>query len=83
MELLINSELQTSRGLNQEMSIKRSCDIHWGPYYSSLLTIIAMFSSIINIPEDIEKNDTYQNQNAKAHHLLELFQSFDFILAYI
>ena len=64
MELLINSELQTSRGLNQEMrikSIKRPGDIRWGSCYASLLKIMVMLSSIMDVLEDIEKDGTYQD----------------------
>ncbi|XP_050217484.1 uncharacterized protein LOC126668322 [Mercurialis annua] len=77
--LLINGELQTGGGLNQEMSIKRPGDTRWGSHYASLLNIMAMFSSIIYVLEDVERDDTYQDQKAEARRLLEILESFDFI----
>ncbi|XP_050207452.1 uncharacterized protein LOC126656872 [Mercurialis annua] len=79
IESLINGELQTGRGLNQEVSIKRPGDTCWGSHYASLLNIMTMFSSIIYVLEDVERHGAYQDQKAEARRLLELLESFDFI----
>lgn len=70
--------------LKKEMSFKRPSDTHQGSHYASHFNIMVMFSSVIDVLEDIEKNDTYQDQNTDAQCILELLESFDFLFfAYI
>jgi hypothetical protein len=45
--------MSTGHGLNQEMNIKRPGDTRWSSHYSAIVSLIIMFSSIINTVEDI------------------------------
>jgi hypothetical protein len=62
VEELQNNEIFTSRGLNQEMNLKRPGDTHWSSHYGAIISLILMFSSIINALEDIVEYGLYSEQ---------------------
>jgi len=59
VEALQNNEIFTGRGLNQELNLKRPGDTHWSSHYGAIISLILMFSSIINAVEDIVEDDLY------------------------
>ncbi|KAL4600059.1 hypothetical protein ACB092_11G170800 [Castanea dentata] len=65
IEALKNNEISTIRGLNQEMSLKRPGDTCWSSHYGALVTLIHMFSSVID--------------SVEANILICLLQTFEFI----
>ena len=52
-EALNLGELKSGQGLNQETSLKRVGDTCWGSHYRTILNLILMFSSIVNVLEMI------------------------------
>ncbi|GAV82286.1 Dimer_Tnp_hAT domain-containing protein, partial [Cephalotus follicularis] len=67
-EALRNGELTSGRGLNQETSLKRACDARWGSHYGTPLNLITMFSSIIDVLENIaddELNNRFDEMNTE------------------
>jgi hypothetical protein len=69
------------RGLNQEIVLSRPGDTHWGSHYQSLIRLITMFSSIVDVIEDIVE-DPSSDSNEEAPILLDALQTFDFALGY-
>jgi hypothetical protein len=59
VEAVQNNEISTSRGLNQEMNLKRLRDTRWSSHYGAIISLILIFSSIINAVEDIVEDDLY------------------------
>ncbi|XP_075651588.1 uncharacterized protein LOC142622058 [Castanea sativa] len=47
-------ELESGQGLNQETSLKRAGDTHWGSHYRTILNLILMFSSTVDMMRDDE-----------------------------
>ena len=72
IEALKNNEISTGRGLNQEMSLKRSGDTRWSSHYGVLVNLIHMFSSVIDVIETIIEDGLDSNQSAKANILIGL-----------
>ncbi|CAN1149252.1 Zinc finger MYM-type protein 1 [Linum perenne] len=48
-----NGELETGRGLNQEMSLKRPCETRWGSHFGTLVNLASIFSSVIEVLDDM------------------------------
>ncbi|XP_039134155.1 uncharacterized protein LOC120271531 [Dioscorea cayenensis subsp. rotundata] len=48
-EALKNDELASGKGLNQEISLKRASDTRWGSHYGTLLNLIILFLSVIDV----------------------------------
>ena len=79
IEALKNNEISTGRGLNQEMSLKRSGDTHWSSHYGVLVNLIHMFSSVIDVIETIIEDGLDSNQRAEENILIGLLETFEFV----
>ncbi|XP_039142002.1 LOW QUALITY PROTEIN: zinc finger MYM-type protein 1-like [Dioscorea cayenensis subsp. rotundata] len=78
-EALKNDELASGKGLNQEISLKRAGDTRWGSHYGTLLNLIILFPSVIDVLENVGENGLNSEQRVEAQFLLQMLQSFDFI----
>ncbi|XP_057803103.1 uncharacterized protein LOC131018393 [Salvia miltiorrhiza] len=72
-------ELESGSGLNQEVGLKRPGDTRWGSHYKTLLNIINIFPTIVEVLEMIGKNASCSEDRIKAQAILYSFESFDFI----
>ncbi|KDO39207.1 hypothetical protein CISIN_1g040941mg [Citrus sinensis] len=82
VEALDDGELSSGRGLNQEVTLKRSVDTCWSSHYGTLLSIITMFPYIIYVLEIISNEENYE-QRFQATMLLKCMQSFDFGFSFL
>ncbi|XP_070672078.1 uncharacterized protein [Malus domestica] len=78
MKALENDSLMTGRGLNQETSLKCVEATRWNSHYGTLISLITMFSSVVNVLEMIVDDNT-NDSVAKANRLLNDIQSFEFV----
>ncbi|KAK3200719.1 hypothetical protein Dsin_024134 [Dipteronia sinensis] len=71
-EALKSDELSNGRGLNQDTNLKRSNDTRWGSHYGTLISIITMFPSLIDVLEIIADDGSTSEQRceAKMDHLI-------------
>ena len=81
VEALKSGEISTGRGLNQETSLKRAGDTRWGSHYGTLLNMIIMFSSVVDVLDVIVDDGTNSEQRSEANNLLESMLSFDFVFS--
>ncbi|KAG4387320.1 hypothetical protein GLYMA_11G176303v4 [Glycine max] len=58
--------------------LKRAVDTRWGSHYATLINLILMYSSIIDVLEIIKEDGSNADQRAKANGLLHLLEDFDF-----
>ncbi|XP_022859513.1 uncharacterized protein LOC111380240, partial [Olea europaea var. sylvestris] len=79
VEALEKGEILSGRGLNQETTLQRSGDTRWSSHYNSLVSLLAMFSSVLDVLATIVKDESCScDQRSDATNLLELIQKFDF-----
>ena len=78
-EALENCEITSGKGLNQCMSLKRAGDTRWGSHYGTLVSLITMFSSTIQVLETIVDDGSTFEQRCATNNLLILIQSFEFL----
>ena len=78
-EALENNEISSGQGLNQETSLQRASDTRWGSHYNTILRMISMFSSIVEVLEMLIENGSNQEQKYEAKILLNSRETFDFI----
>ncbi|KAF8403680.1 hypothetical protein HHK36_011784 [Tetracentron sinense] len=71
VEPLKNGELSRRLGLNHETKLKRAGDTRWCSHYDTLISLIVMFSSVINVLEIVDKDDSKREQRFEACTLLE------------
>ena len=71
-------ELESGQGLNQETSFKRANDTRWGSHYRTILNLILMFSSIVDVLEMIENDSLLSEQRVETQSILRAILSFEF-----
>ncbi|XP_057747944.1 uncharacterized protein LOC130967139 [Arachis stenosperma] len=76
---LQNGDVSSGRGLNQETTLKRAGDTRWGSHYGTILSLISIFSSVVEVLEVIEEDGNNPEQRAEACQLLNHIQSFEFV----
>ncbi|CAN6682240.1 unnamed protein product [Malus baccata var. baccata] len=69
--------LETGKGLNQEMSLMRPCDTRWNSHYGTIVSIIVMFEAVVEVVEWI-KSDCNKDNLGEATRLFKDIQTFDF-----
>ncbi|KAI0492420.1 hypothetical protein KFK09_026692 [Dendrobium nobile] len=79
VEQLESGEITKGRGLNQEITLQRPGDTRWGSHYNSLISIILLFESIVEVLDIVTHEGISSDQKGEAYSLLESMQSFDFI----
>ncbi|XP_022866542.1 zinc finger MYM-type protein 1-like [Olea europaea var. sylvestris] len=79
VEALEKGEILSGRGLNQETTLQCSGDTRWSSHYNSLVSLLAMFYSVIDVLAIIIEDESCScDQRFDATNLLELIQRFDF-----
>jgi hypothetical protein len=70
VEALRNNEISTGHSLNQEFNLKRLGDRRWISHYCVVVSLILMFSSIINAVDDIVEEGVYPGEKVEANILI-------------
>ena len=78
IEALQNNGMSTSHGLNQEMNPKRHGDTRWSSHYGATISLITMFSYVIDTVEGIVEDGLNSELRADANILIQSLQTFDF-----
>ncbi|XP_062100202.1 uncharacterized protein LOC133806083 [Humulus lupulus] len=81
IEALKGGELLSGRGQNQESGIKRPCDTRWGSHFGTLVSFTIMFSSIIDVLEEITNDRLNSEQKYEASIMLQMVQTYDFVFS--
>ena len=76
----INGIHRSEQGLNQETNLKRPGDTCWGSYYGTIINLILMFSTVVDVLEIIEE-DGVSNQKVEARFIMRSNLSFEFVFA--
>ncbi|KAL6533012.1 hypothetical protein OROMI_027124 [Orobanche minor] len=78
VKALENEEITSGRGLNQESTLIRHCDTRWSSHYNTILSLIYLFDSVIDVLRVIVNERTISNQRGEASRLVKDMLSFDF-----
>uniref|UniRef100_A0A803Q5F8 TTF-type domain-containing protein n=1 Tax=Cannabis sativa TaxID=3483 RepID=A0A803Q5F8_CANSA len=81
IEALKCGKLSSGKGLNQENGIKRPCETRWGSHFGTLVSFTIMFSSILDVLEEITSDSLNSDQKYEASIMLQLVQTYDFIFS--
>ena len=78
IEALDKGDISSGQDLNQDITLKCYADTRLSSHYGALISIISMFSSMVDVLEIIEVEGN-SKQRFQAKTLLKLMQSFDFV----
>ena len=65
--------------MNQETTLKWARDIRWNSYYGTLISLLGLFSIVIDVLLVIEEDGTLAKQRAQVNNLLVFIQCFEFV----
>jgi len=77
-EALSNDEIETGRGLNQQLAPTRAGDTRWGSHCRSLVNVSRMFDSIMHVLEIIEREGETSTIRNDATSRIAYLSSFNF-----
>jgi len=72
-------EVETGSGLNQEISLARAGDTHWNSHYKTLLRLIKLYPSVIQVLEYIENSGVVNASQKQARGIHIYMKTFDFV----
>ncbi|KAJ0971407.1 hypothetical protein J5N97_019366 [Dioscorea zingiberensis] len=81
-EALETGELLSGRGQNQQSALKRPSETRWSSHYNTLISLVRMFSSVIEVLDLIIENPKSEKRG-EASRLLDALQSFDMVFCII
>ncbi|XP_060178305.1 uncharacterized protein LOC132608272 [Lycium barbarum] len=76
-EALDMGELETGRGLKQELGLIKAGDTRWGSHYKSFGKFINNFASIVNVLDALVVNASTPDERASASGFLRSCQTFE------
>ncbi|CAN6581607.1 unnamed protein product [Malus baccata var. baccata] len=76
MKTIENDCLETGQELNQETSLKCAGDTRWNSHYGALISLITMFSSVVDVLDKIVE-DCYNDSAGEAKSPNDSFVAFD------
>lgn len=70
-------ELETGRGLHQEVGISRACDTRWGSHFKSFNCFILKFGTIMDIHDSIVEYAHSMDERFKAIGYIKIAQTYE------
>ncbi|CAN6166908.1 unnamed protein product, partial [Urochloa humidicola] len=74
-------ELDTGKGLNQEMGLGRPGETRWGSHYKTVVNIICMYPTIRDVLIALGEDTSQRADWPKIHTMVGVFESFDFVFS--
>ena len=78
-EQLNEGVLETGKGQNQPICLKRTADTRWSSHYAAVINLLALFAETVEVLEDVSDEGSSE-QRAVATGLLKSMLHFEFIL---
>ncbi|XP_050211444.1 uncharacterized protein LOC126661635 [Mercurialis annua] len=76
---LEKGEISSGRGLHQETSLARPGDTRWGSHYQTILCILAMWPSVMEVIGNVHDDATDSKKKGAALGLLDRMEDFEFV----
>ncbi|XP_076904716.1 uncharacterized protein LOC143560264 [Bidens hawaiensis] len=75
----LNSEVETGSGKNQELSLARAGDTRWSSHEKTIIRLLTLYPSVIDVLEYIEKWGEFSNYQNESRGLQEFIKTFNFV----
>jgi hypothetical protein len=79
VEELDSGAIFPGRGKNQETSLARPGDTRWGTHHKTLVRILFMWSSVLEVLENISEDASDGEKKTQASGLIERMETFEFV----
>ncbi|XP_024979792.1 zinc finger MYM-type protein 1-like [Cynara cardunculus var. scolymus] len=74
-----NNEIETGKGLNQEISLVQAGDTRWNFHLKAIVSLIALFPEVIQVLEYVEDDGDNGASRLQARGLLSYLKTFEFV----
>ncbi|XP_024966044.1 zinc finger MYM-type protein 1-like [Cynara cardunculus var. scolymus] len=74
-----NNEIETGKGLNQEISLVRAGDTRWNSHLKTIVSLIALFPEVIQVLKYVEDDGDNGASRLQARGLLSYLKTFEFV----
>jgi len=79
LEALELGDIETGKGLNQEMGMARPGDTRWGSHYKTVMHVISLYPSIRKVLVKVGDDRSQRTECAHAQTMLTIFKSYEFV----
>jgi len=79
VEALELGDIETGKGLNQEMGLARPGDTRWGSHYKTVMHLISLYPSIRKVLIKVGDDRSQKTECAHAQTMLTIFRSYEFV----
>ncbi|KAG2567586.1 zinc finger MYM-type protein 1-like isoform X1 [Panicum virgatum] len=79
LEALEFDDIQTGKGLNQEMGLGRPGDTRWGSHYKTVMHLLSLYPSIRKVLTKVGDDRSQGVECAHAQTMLTIFRSYEFV----
>ncbi|XP_039130951.1 uncharacterized protein LOC120267379 [Dioscorea cayenensis subsp. rotundata] len=79
VEQLEKVEIASGRGQNQESSLARPGDTRWGSHYTTILRLISMWTSVLNVLQNVHDDGASNDNRGIAASLIEKMENYQFV----
>ncbi|KAH7660955.1 Ribonuclease H-like protein [Dioscorea alata] len=79
VEQLEKAEIVSGRGKNQESSLARPGDTRWGSHYTTILRLISMWTSVLDVLQNVHDDGASNDNRGIAASLIEKMENYQFV----
>ena len=83
VERLENGEITSGTGKNQDTSLHRPGDTRWGSHYVTVVRLIDMWPSVLEVLQIVFDDNTQLESGAQVRGLYQRMQTFEFVFPMI
>ncbi|KAK9713561.1 hypothetical protein RND81_06G035300 [Saponaria officinalis] len=77
LQALELGEIESGQGLNKELGLSRPGDTRWGSHFKSILNLMALYSTIIEVLVNVGEDAKSKDDRVKAQNAIDHLESFE------
>ncbi|XP_042444154.1 zinc finger MYM-type protein 1-like [Zingiber officinale] len=79
VECLEKGDIVSGKEKNQEISLKRPGDTRWGSHYMTIICLMSMWTSVLQVLENVYDDVTNNDNNGIVASLIDKMESYEFV----
>ncbi|KAJ0809759.1 putative ribonuclease H-like superfamily [Helianthus annuus] len=72
---ILEGEIKTGKGLNQEVSLARAGDTRWGSHHRTIISLLRLFSEVVTVFQYVKEDGDCSQQRTNAKGILSYFKN--------
>ncbi|XP_022004380.1 uncharacterized protein LOC110901931 [Helianthus annuus] len=76
---LLEGEIKTGKGLNQEVSLARPGDTRWGSHHRTIISLLRLFPEVVTVLQYVKEDGDCSQQRTNAKGILSYFKKLEFV----